>query len=217
MIARQRRSAAAAKGQTRAYADRVVELARVLRPEIPAPESPGTPAFVVVLMGGPGVGKSHCARLLCARLGAAHVGSDHLRSRLFIAASYARAESGTVFRVVDALVDLLLVEGHRVVLDATNLLHRNRSAATRAARRRGVPLVHVRITSDERDVLARLAKRRTDRQEGDHSDADEAVHRGMSEFEPPAGGHLELRNGTAVEREVERIAGEVERRCAPAS
>jgi predicted kinase len=214
---RQRLTAAATKAQTRAYGLRLAELVPVLRQELDAPPVPHGRPVVVVLMGAPGVGKSHCARLLCASIGAAHVSSDHLRSRLFIAASYAPAESATVFRAADALLDALLAEGHRAVLDATNLLARNRAAATAAARHRGVPLVHVRVVAEERDALARLAERRRSRREGDHSDADESVYRRMDRFEPPAEEYLELRNGPNVAGEVARVAAEVERRCARGS
>lgn len=213
---RQRRTAAATKGQTRAYAERLADLVPVLRAEVPTPAAAHGQPLVVVLMGQPGVGKSHCARLLCARLGAAHLSSDHLRSRLFIAASYTPDESATVFRAADALLDLLLSEGHRVVLDATNLLQRNRAAATGTARRRGVPIIHVRVVADEGEVLARLAARRRERQAGDHSDADETIYRRMSTFEPPEGGHLELTNGPDLDAGVERVAEEVER-CARVS
>jgi len=214
---RQRRSASAAKAQTRAYSERLDELVPVLRGEVPAPPAPhGTPVLVV-LMGQPGVGKSHCARMLCERLRAAHVSSDHLRSRLFIAASYAPEESATIFRAANALLDVLLDEGHRVVLDATNLVARHRDASISAARRRAVPIVHIRVTADEGETLARLAERRLARRDGDHSDADETIYRKMTVFEPPEGGHLELRNGPALASELDRIVVEVETRCARAS
>jgi len=61
------------KAQTRAYAERVDDLVAQLRQEIGAPAAPAGSAALVVLMGYPGVGKSHCARLLAARLGAALV------------------------------------------------------------------------------------------------------------------------------------------------
>src|SRR5688572_8984219 len=105
---RQRRSASAARAQTRAYAGRLDELVPVLRSEVPAPAAPHGQPLLVVLMGQPGVGKSHCARLLCARLRAAHVSSDHLRSRLFIAPSYAPEESATIFRAANAVLEALL-------------------------------------------------------------------------------------------------------------
>ena len=216
---RLRPSPGAVRGQTRAYAERVDELVALLRLEIGAPAvAHGTPALVV-MMGVPGVGKSHCARLLAARLGAAHVATDQLRSRLFIAASYADEENATIFRCVDALVEELLGERHRVIVDATNLIARNREPSVAAARRHAVPLVFVRVVADEAAILARLAGRRAARAADDHSDADVRIYERMKEraFEPPDGGFLELRNGDGLAGEIERVVGVVERACASAS
>ncbi|MEP7004043.1 MAG: ATP-binding protein [Chloroflexota bacterium] len=209
-------SAAAVKAQTRVYAERVDELVAQLRLEIGAPARPvGRPALVV-LMGYPGVGKSHCARLLAARLGAAHVASDQLRSRLFIAPTYADDENATIFRCVDALVEGMLREGHRVIVDATNLVARYREASVGAAGRTGAPIVFIRVTAAEAAIRGRLAQRRTARAADDHSDADERVYQRMRDrpFEPPAEGHLELVNDDDLDRAIERIAVDVERRCA---
>ena len=215
-VSRPRSSAAATRAQTRLYADHVALLVAQLRDEIGVPAVPTGSAALVVLMGYPGVGKSHCARLLASRLGAAHVASDQVRSRLFIAPTYADAENVTVFKCVDALVDGLLAEGHRVVVDATNLLARYRAASVDAARRRNAPIVFVRVTADEAAIRGRLAQRRTARAPDDHSDADAQVYERMRDrpFEPPAGGYLELVNGPEVEANVARIAAEVERVCA---
>jgi len=165
-----------------------------------------------MLMGLPGVGKSHVARLLCARLGAAHVATDELRSRLFIAASYTDAENRAVFAASEALVEVLLGEGHRVVVDATNLRVRNRAAVEELARRRGVPLVHVLVTAAEADARTRLADRARSRAAEDHSDADERVYEKMRDraFEPPKEGHLEIANGGDLARDVARVAEAVE-------
>src|SRR3989442_4646766 len=142
----QRPSGAGTAAQTRAYAARAAAIAEQLRREVAeVPDRPhGRPA-VVMLMGLPGVGKSHVARLLCARLGAAHVATDELRSRLFVAPSYADEENRAVFAAATALMDDLLGEGHRVVVDATNLIARNRAGTIAAARRRRVPVTYVRI------------------------------------------------------------------------
>ena len=171
----------------------------------------GRPALVLV-MGLPGVGKSHCAGLLCSRLGAAHVASDELRSRLFIAASYAKEENRAVFAAATALVDSLLGEGHRVVVDATNLIARNRAGTVDAARRRGVPVTFVRITASDEDARQRLAARRSARAAGDHSEADEPIYERMraQPFEPPAEGFLELANGPDLPTEIDRIVAAVE-------
>jgi predicted kinase len=207
-----RRSQATA-AQTRAYAARPDVLAPQLRAEIATvPATPHGKPALIVMMGLPGVGKSHCARLLSGRLGAAHVASDELRSRLFIAASYAAEENRAVFAAATALVDELLGEGHRVVVDATNLIARNRAGATLAARRRRVPVTYVRITASDDDARARLASRRTARASGDHSEADEPIYERMraQPFEPPAEGFLELVNGPDLAREIDRVVASVE-------
>lgn len=210
---RRRSSGAATAAQTHAYAMRPEVLAPQLRAEIATvPATPnGRPALIVV-MGLPGVGKSHCARLLCGRLGAAHVASDELRSRLFIAASYADEENRAVFGAVTALVDALLDEGHRVVVDATNLIARNRAGAIGVARRRGIPVTYVRITSPDEDVRARLVARGRGRGTGDHSEADVSIYERMraQPFEPPTQGFLELVNGTQLAAEIDRVVAAVE-------
>jgi predicted kinase len=164
------------------------------------------------MMGLPGTGKTHCARLLCERIGAAHVASDELRSRLFIAASYAEEENRAVFAAAEALVETLLGEGHRVVVDATHLLERHRVGVVGAARRQGVPVVYVRVSALDDDVRGRLAQRRASRAPHDHSEADETIYERMRalEFEPPAQGHVELTNGPDVANEIARVAVMVE-------
>jgi predicted kinase len=208
-----KRRTGASAAQTRVYAARPDALAPQLRAEIatvPA-TAHGRPALIV-LMGLPGVGKSHCARLLCGRLGAAHVASDELRSRLFVAASYADEENRAVFAAAAALVDGLLGEGHRVIVDATNLIARNRAAPIEAARRRGIPVTYVRVTASDDDTRRRLASRRTGRATGDHSEADVLVYERMraQPFEPPAEGFLELVNGPELANAIDRIVAAVE-------
>jgi predicted kinase len=208
-----RPSSAGTAAQTHAYALRADVLAPQLQAEIATvPATPhGRPALVVV-MGLPGVGKSYCARLLCERLGAAHVASDELRSRLFIAASYADEENRAVFAAAAALVDRLLGAGHRVVLDATNLLARNREGALAVARRRGVPIHYVHVTAPDADARGRLARRRAARDARDHSDAEERIYERMRSqpFEPPADGYLQLQNDGDLADAIERVAAAID-------
>lgn len=208
-----RLSDAATRSQTRALAAHARALTAQLREEIGIPAAAAGEATLVMLMGLPGVGKSHCARLLADRLGAAHLATDHLRSRLFIAASYADHENEAVFGIAEALVDQLLGEGHVVVLDATHLVAKNRAPAERVAAARGARVVHVLVTSDDAEVRSRLDARSRARAAGDHSDADVRVYDRMRErpFEPPVAGYLEIRNGPLVAEEVERVAAAVRR------
>lgn len=198
----------AALGQTRALLEHSRELVAQLRAEIGVPARPNGRAALVMLMGFPGVGKTHCARLLAARLGAAHVATDHLRSRLFIAASYTYEENHAVFTVAEALVEELLAEEHVVVLDATNLMARFRAPMEGVASRRGVTPLHVLVVADDADARARLAARAVARGDGDHSDADVGVYERMRHqgFEPPER-FVELQNGPDLAAEIERIAG----------
>ena len=200
------------ESQTRALAENAAAVAAGLREAVSIPAAPhGRPA-VVMLMGLPGVGKSHTARLLAARIGAAHVASDDIRARVFVAPSYTPQESAMVFRVVEELVLSLLAEGHRVIVDATNLRRSQRAGIEAAARDRGIPLAHVLVSAEEGEVLARLASRRRARAQHDRSDADERVYAAMRDhgLEEPDGGYLVARNGPGLEGEVERVAGELE-------
>jgi predicted kinase len=205
---RPRGASRAALGQTRALLEHSRELVAQLRMEIGVPGQPSGRAALVMLMGFPGVGKTHCARLLAARLGAAHVATDHLRSRLFIAASYADEENRAVFTVAEALVEELLGEGHAVILDATNLVARYRAPMETVARRLGVTPLHVLVVADDADVRARLAARAAARADGDHSDADLGVYERMRRggFEAPER-FAQLHNGPGLAAEIERIAG----------
>jgi predicted kinase len=212
MTRRTRPAPEAVRSQTRALAEHAPDVARSLRAGIPAPPvAHGEPALLV-LMGYPGVGKSHAARLLAARLRAAHVASDHLRSELFVAASYAPEENAAVFRLVDDLIANLLAERHRVIVDATHLRAAQRASAVAIARRHAVPLGLVWVVADEGDILARLDARSAARAPDDRSDADRRVYLAMRErgFEEPAEPYLTLRNGPGLATEIERVARELE-------
>lgn len=200
-------SRGAARGQTRALTEHSRELVAQLRTEIGVPARPNGRAALVMLMGFPGAGKTHCARLLAIRLGAAHVATDQLRSRLFIAPSYADEENRAVFGLTEALVDELLSEGHVVVLDATNLVARYRAPMESLAARRSVTLLHVFVVANDAEARARLAARAVARADGDHSDADVGVYERMRSrgFEAPER-FVELRNGPDLTAEIERVA-----------
>jgi hypothetical protein len=201
----------AVREQTRMLRDRAGEAVATLRAQIPLPPAPhGSPALIV-MMGFPGTGKSHCARLLARRLGAAHVASDALRGQLFVAASYADEENAAVFTIVDRLVESLLDDGHRVIVDATHLRRSARASMAALAARRAVPIAYVLVAADEADVLERLAARARARSADDRSDADERVYRAMRArgFEEPGEPFITLRNGPSLERDVDLLAREL--------
>lgn len=207
----------AVREQTKALLDPAV--ASGLYDLVPKPVRPAGAPAIVLMMGFPGVGKSHCARLLADRLGAAHMASDHLRSQLFIAASYGRRENAALFRILDVLIERLVGEGHRVIVDATHLRRIYRASTVALARRRGVPYAYVLVVADDADARQRLRDRARARAQDDRSEADEAVYDAMRArgFEEPDEPYLTLRNGRDLDGEVARIAMELGARWAAAS
>jgi predicted kinase len=215
---RPRPSAAPIRAQTRALAERVDEVVAGLLLEVAAPEpAHGDPA-ILVLMGFPGVGKSHCARLLAARLRAAHVASDHLRRQLFVAPSYGQEENAMLFRVVDGLVERLLDARHRVIVDATHVRRDTRRSVAALALRRETPIAYALVTSTEAETLARLALRSRARAEDDHSEADERIYGSMRArgFEEPDVPYHTLANGPDLAGEIDRVAARLEERWSAA-
>jgi predicted kinase len=217
-VRRPRPSDAPVRAQTRALAERVDEVVAGLLLEVEAPRPPHGSPSVLVLMGFPGVGKSHCARLLASRLRAAHVASDHLRRQLFVAPSYGQDENAMLFRVVDGLIDRLLDAGHRVIVDATHLRHDTRRSVAALALRRDVPIAYALVTSSERDTLARLALRSRSRAQDDHSEADERVYGAMRArgFEEPDVPYHTLVNGPDIAAEIDRVSSALEDRWSAA-
>lgn len=130
--------------------DRVIELAA------PIPEPAGQPALVL-LVGAPGVGKTHFARQLRERVDVAVIESDAVRQALFGRPSYEKRESGRVFGAVHAAARELLAEGVTVVVDATNLIEAEREVLYRIADAAHARLLIVRLTAPAALIRKRLA------------------------------------------------------------
>lgn len=200
--------------QTAVIRHNVEAIARAFLAEEGPPVPSGCRALVA-LMGLPASGKSHFARLLAARLGAVIVASDLLRRRLFVAPSYARGETRTVFALAQAMARLLLLDGHTVIFDATNLRERDRRPLYALARAAGAGLVLVHVAAPEPVVRERLAIRSRRESPGDASDADARVFEMMRErYVPPARAFLTVASTSGLEAEVARVAAEVRRSCA---
>jgi predicted kinase len=108
---------------------------------------------LVVLVGLPGVGKTHLATRLQASTNAVVMESDACRQLLFPERRYSRGESKRLFAAIHAAIDELLRRGVRVIVDATNVAERERTPLYALAEQRGAKLVLVHVTSP--DALAR--------------------------------------------------------------
>ncbi len=199
--------------QTAVVRRNVQEIARSLLDDDGLPP-PSRCRVVVVLMGLPGSGKSHFGRLLAARRGAVVVASDALRRRLFVAPSYARSETRTVFAIAHAMTRMLLAEGRTVIFDATNLRERDRGPLYALAREAEAGLVLVRVTAPEPVIHERLAGRLARVAPEDASDADLRVYEVMRErFEEPSRPYLATDSSADLSAELARVAEAVRAAC----
>lgn len=168
--------------------------------------------FVIMLSGLPGTGKSYLARRLSDRLRAPVIETDFVRKTLFPQPSYSADESAIVHWVSRLLMRKLLARGVPVILDATNLIERQREMVYHVAEQAGARLVIVQTVAPEEVVRARLERRLTQRDPGDISDATWSVYRRMAERqEPIRRPHLVVNTSEDLEPAIDKIIREVTR------
>ncbi|TMD58548.1 MAG: ATP-binding protein [Chloroflexi bacterium] len=191
--------------QTAVLRANVVEVADSLLAEDSLPAPAGV-ARLVLLMGLPASGKSHFAGLLADRVSGVVVATDALRRRLFIAPSYGRAESATVFAVAHALAQRLLERGHVVIVDATNLRESHRAPLYALAKAASAPAILVRVVAPESAIRERLTLRAARSSPADASDADWAIYQLMVERqEEPSRPYLTVDSGGDLQTELARV------------
>ena len=89
--------------------------------------------ILIILSGLPGTGKSHLANIIADSLPITIIETDFIRRTLFKNPEYTGTENATVFSVCHALIEELLLSNISVLLDATNLLRKNRKRLYRIA------------------------------------------------------------------------------------
>ena len=150
-------------------------------------------ASLVVLVGLPGAGKSTFARRLAPLMDAVVLESDALRRLLFGTPSHAESESKRLFRAIQAVTHRLLLSGHSVIVDATNLRETHRKPYFDIAATTGARLHVVHLTAPEDVILDRLAHRRDLLDPNEASTAFEAVYALLQQQEEaPRGRHLHI-------------------------
>jgi len=150
-----------------------------LREELAELHEPvANPAFIVV-SGLPGTGKSYFCRKLSERLTCVVLESDALRKVLFPSPNYNAEESYRLFQACHFLIEELLKEGFRVILDATNLAESHRERLYHIADRLQLKLIIVRVEAAPELVRQRLQNRLSRADPQDKSEADWRVYQKM--------------------------------------
>jgi predicted kinase len=190
------------RGESGAAAATVIELAK------PLPEPRPSPALVM-LAGPPGVGKTTFAAGLRARTPIAVIESDAVRRALFARPRHDPEESGTVFAAIHEALRRLLRDGISTLVDATNMVEKERAVMYGIADGAGARTIIVRVTAPAAVVRKRL-------EAGAPRGASEA---GVAEYEmmrrrwrPISREHYVVNTVRSTQSAIETIAREIERR-----
>ncbi|MBO54804.1 MAG: hypothetical protein CL886_03995 [Dehalococcoidia bacterium] len=133
-------------------------------------------AYLIILSGLPGTGKSYFAKQLSDVVPCVVVSSDRVRKALFVYPKYTRNEHARVFSVCHSIIKSLLVQSYKVVFDATNLNEEFRRPLYKIADEVGCQFTIVAVSSDIDIVTERLRLRMETENPADYSDADINVY-----------------------------------------
>lgn len=143
---------------------------------------------LIVMIGLPGVGKTHFALQLAQKISAYHLRTDVIRKELlnipltghyftgYGTGIYASNISARTYEELYNRTRIYLSYGKTVILDATFSLTKARVAAARIAQEFKAPFLMIDCYSPDRIVFKRLAKRQLG---FDFSDANPEVYKGM--------------------------------------
>ncbi|MEO8457803.1 MAG: ATP-binding protein [Chloroflexota bacterium] len=168
--------------------------------------TPSKPPAVVVMVGLPGSGKSHLARLIATRVGAVQLDSDALRKALYKEPRHTEQEHRRLFPALHVLMERLLERGLTVIVDATNLKEANRKPYYRIAAKYGAPVFLVRTWAPSAVIRQRLADRESERPAHDYSTATLEVYQKMRlDAERVRKRHVSVDTSRDVKAAVDRI------------
>jgi aminoglycoside phosphotransferase family enzyme/predicted kinase len=149
---------------------------------------------LIVMIGLPGVGKTHFARELAKRINAYHLRSDIIRKELLKIRLSDHHDTGygkgiytgnISARTYDEMYNrarIYLAQGKNCILDATFSLVKGRKAAAKIAKEFKTQFLMVYCHCPDKIVFKRMAKRK---QEFDFSDANPKVYKAMKKnFDP---------------------------------
>jgi len=169
-------------------------------------------ALLVLVSGLPGTGKSHFARVLSKGAPLLILETDVLRKILVADPTYSPEESARLFRACHSLAEELLRAGVPVLLDATNLVERNRERLYHIAEMVGAKLIIVQVEAPPEVVLKRLEGRERRVNPEDTSTANWQVYKKMKHAQQHiTRNHFTVDTSKPIEAAVAKIAREINR------
>jgi predicted kinase len=144
------------------------------------PALSGAGPALILLSGLPGTGKSYLAQAIQAGHPVVIVRSDEVRKHLYPNPQYTSEESGAVYLTCYALIRSLLLDGHAVVFDATNLTRKGRRRARQIAAQAGAPFLLLLTMAPPQVVADRLHRRAAGENEAYSSDANWRIHQRLA-------------------------------------
>jgi len=122
--------------------------------------------MVIMVVGGPGVGKSFFAKRFAETFNAPLVSNDKIRYTLFSTHTYSKNENIMVDQVARLILDEILVGGKPIVLDGGYNTRSSREAISQLASQYGFRTLIVWVQTDE-GTARRRAENRSVKAPGD--------------------------------------------------
>ncbi len=164
------------------------------------------PPALVVMVGPPGTGKSHLARLLAQRVPLQIVETDEIRRQLTPSPRYTAEENRRVFHAAHRRIDRLLRQGKNVLFDATNIYERGRRTVYRIAESDGARLLIVRTVAPDEVVYERLTRRRQEPLREERSEAGWEVYLRMkAQYEEVERPHMVVDTSQDLQAAIDQI------------
>jgi predicted kinase len=121
-----------------------------------------TRPVLFLLMGLPGVGKSHVSRILHKSFRFTVLSGENITYALFGTEKCRNQEYAQAYKVLRRLARRYLTQGFSVVVDGTNLRREYREQIYRAATKAGANPYLLEVVAPTKNVLSRLRSRRLD-------------------------------------------------------
>lgn len=158
--------------------------------------------MLIIVCGLPGVGKSFFAKKLAEKIGAEHLSSDHIRMNILEERTYSEEEKGRIYELMAEEAQKLLIDGKKVIADATFYLEKYRTLMKHAAEKSNVQFNIIECTLDESELKKRMEKRGGEKTE---SEADFDVYLKVKKiFEPVTVEHLEVDTALPIEENLNK-------------